>query len=637
MFFAIGFSCISQNELVQTNLENSYPIETSEDFNKLRPQIQQLASHKEEDFYWSTKLLNTLKSAKTWAENQGSETQELLSQYYLLIYYDNRLKDDLVVSIGEKLLIQPEFLELPESVYALLAINSSYRRKGYYQQQLNILNLLIEQNEKFNYLVWPKTYGYFNELALIYYNLGQYTLARNNYKKQADVFLKADNFFRASSMFNNIGLTFAKQEKPDSALIFYRKAIQILGRNDLKDHYFSEEYINHFKNVVASNIVKVDIEGAGFNKKEQAFKNELASSKAVKEPNTAAQVYQNLSELYYHNNMLVLAQAYTDSTLAFEKFFRNPANRKNAYLLKAKISLAQEENEKALNYFEQSLALIDSLNKAKDEKSYAEATAKFNFVKTGEALEKNKKLLQQKEEANFIQLVFLCIVILLGFIIGFMLYKAIKANKIIANQKDALQKGLNEKGIMLDEIHHRIKNNLQVVSGILELQRGKIDSKKHAKIYEESQAYLQSMSMIHELLYEQEGVSKLDMQAYLKKLGHLLIDSYPNIDIGYNVSAPTVQLDVKKATPLALIICELITNSLKHAFEETGTIDITLSKNKDIYILDYSDSGSGFNNINNSNYYNTGLNLIIMLVEDLDGTVKFTNNNGFNCNITFTD
>lgn len=632
-----GLTCFAQNQKIVKELEKSYPIKTAKDFDNLRPAIQQLASHKQDDFYWSPELLKTLESAKTWAENHGTIKQELLARYFLLIYYDNHLEDNLVIDIGEKLLTIPEFMEMPESVHSLLALKSSYRRKGYYQQQLNILNILIEQNAKFEYIVWPETYEYYNELALVYYNLGQYSSARNNFIKQSEVFLNADDFFRASSMFNNIGLTYAKQEKTDSALIFYEKAIQILDRNDLKDHYFSSDYIAHFKNVVKSNIVKVNKESVSFSEKERVFMMELASSKAVKEPNTTAQVYQNLSELYYNNNTLKLAENYIDSTLIFEKSFRNPANREKAYLLKAKISLAQNQNEKALNYFELSQALNDSLNKAKDEKNYAEATAKFNFVKTGEALEENKKLLQQKVEANQVQLIFLCVVILLMLLIGFMLFKSTKANSLIANQKDALQKGLKEKGIMLDEIHHRIKNNLQVVSGILELQRGKVDSKKHAKIYEESQAYLQSMSMIHELLYEQEGVSKLDMQAYFKKLGHLLIDSYPNINIGYNVSAPTVQLDVKKATPLALIICELITNSLKHAFDKAGTIVIKLTKNDELYILDYTDSGSGFENINNSNYYNTGLNLILMLVEDLDGTVKFANNNGFNCNITFTD
>ncbi len=599
--------------------------------------MEQLASHREEDFYWSPELLKTLKNAKSWAEIQGTAQQKLLASYYLLIYYDNHLEDDLVIARGEELLIAPEFMEMPESVHSLLALKSSYRRKGYYQQQLNILNILIKQNERFDYLVWPKHYGYFNELALIYYNLGQYSLARANFKKQAEVFKIADDLFRTSSMFNNIGLTFAKQQQPDSALVFYKKAVQILESNAIKDDYYSNEYITHFKNVVRSNIVKIDLEGADFFEKERVFRRELASSKAVKEPNTTAQVYQNLSELYYDDNKFELAQAYTDSTLAFEKSFRSPANRKKAYLLRAKISLAQNQNEKALFYFNASLTLSDSLNKAKDEKNYAEATAKFNFVKTSEALEENKKLLQQKEEANFVQLVFLFVVILLGLIIGFMLFKSIKANRLIANQKDELQKGLKEKGIMLDEIHHRIKNNLQVVSGILELQRGKIDSEKHAKIYEESQAYLQSMSMIHELLYEQEGVSKLDMQVYLEKLGHLLIDSYPNISVTYSVSAPTVQLGVKNATPLALIICELITNSLKHAFKKTGEININLTQNENTYELVYADNGSGFNNIHDSAYYNTGLNLIIMLTEDLEGKVKFSNKNGFLCKLNFSD
>lgn len=632
-----GISCFSQNELVQTQLENFNRIQNAQDFNILSSSIKELSFQKKEDYLWSPQLLSSVESAKDWAEKQGTAQEILLANHYILLYYDNHLKDDLVISIGENLILDPIFMEMPESVRTLLALNFSYGRKGFYQQQLNSLNTLIAQNEKFNYIVRPSTYGYFNELALVYYNLGQYNLARNNFKKQAEVFRNAKDVFRTSSMLNNIGLTYAKQQKPDSALIYYKQTMLLLGNNQITDDYYSSEYIQHFKNVVKSNIVKVDSSGSDFFYAKRVFKNELASSKAVKELRTTAQAYQNIANLYFQNKDFDLAKLYIDSTLAFEKTFHNPVNREEAYLLKAKILLIQNDSKGALRYFDLNRALSDSLNRAKEEKDYAEATAKYNFIKTGEALDENRKLLQQREEANFVQLVFLCVVILLGLFIGFLLFKSIKANRLIANQKDELQKGLKEKGIMMDEIHHRIKNNLQVVSGILELQRGKIDSEKHAKIYEESQAYLQSMSMIHELLYEQEGVSKLDMQAYLMKLGHLLIDSYPNIKVGYNVAAPTVQLEVKNATPLALIICELITNSLKHAFKETGEIKINLTKNGKNYELVYADNGSGFNNINDSTYYNTGLNLIIMLTEDLNGKVVFSNNNGFRCLLTFTD
>lgn len=631
----LGLSGIAQNQEIQNQIENSFPIKTVQGFDSLRPAIKKLSSPKEDHFLWSLKIFKTLKSGDNWAESNGTLQQKLLAQYYLLMYYDNHLDDNQVIPLGKKLLTEPEFMEMPESVYTLLALNASYRRKGFYRQQLNLLNRLSEQNKKFGYTVRPSTYGYFNELALVYYNLGQYTLARNNFKKQAKAFRNSDDFFRTSSMLNNIALTYAKQQKSDSALVYYKEALSLIENKPISDDYYTTEYIAHFRNVVRANIVKIDTDQNEFLKAERIFKDELASSKTVKEPRTTAQTYHDLANFYYQNGQFDIAKAYNDSTLVFEQKYSNPKGRENAYLLKAKLALEPNRNKEALQYFNLAIALKDSLTSEKEEKNYSEATAKYNFIKTGEALERNKALLKQKERTNLIQLIFLCIVILLVLIIGGMLFKVTKARKLIAIQKDALSQGLKEKEIMLDEIHHRIKNNLQVIYGILELQKGKIDSQKYAKIYEESQDYLQSISLIHELLYEQEGVTKLDMQIYLKKLGFLFIENYPNISVSYHVSALTVYMNVGKATPLALIICELITNSFKHAFDKKGSIVITLSENEGRYVLDYADDGKGFKQANNPKFYNTGLSLISMLAEDLNGEVEFFTDQGFHCRLNF--
>lgn len=635
LLFFFGLTCVAQNQQILQKLENSYPVETLQDFKALRPAIEKLASPKKDGLLWSPKLLKTLKSGKDWAEANGDSQQKLLAQYYLLMYFDNHLDDNQVITIGKKLLMRPKFMEMPESTHALSALNASYRRKGFYRQQLNILNSLIEQNKKFGYTVLPNTYGYYNELAIVYYNLGQYTLARNNFTKQAKMFKNGNDLFRTSSMLNNIGLTYAHQQKPDSALVFYKKALGLIAGKPINDDYYTTEYIDHFGNVIKANIANIKIEQGKFSDAESILKNELTSSKAVKEPSTTAQTYQDLANLYYLKEQFHLAKIYNDSTLIFEKKYPNPKNREKAYLLRAKIALKQNRNKSALHYFNRSIVLKDSLTKEKEEKNFSEATVKFNFVKTQEALEKNKNLLQEKEKANLIQLIFLCVVALLTIVIGGLFFRTKKANTLIAKQKNALTKGLKEKEIMLDEIHHRIKNNLQVISGILELQREKVDSEESAKIFGESQEYLQSMTLIHELLYQQEGVTKLDMEVYLKRLGHLLIGHYQNITVEYKVLASDIYMKVGKATPLSLIICELITNSLKHAFTKKGTITIVLSKNTNEYVLDYRDDGKGFEpeNIKESN--SMGLYLISMLAEDLEGKLNYQSNEGFHLTLNF--
>lgn len=634
--FIYGFGVLAQ-DMASERIKWAYPIKNSKEFDKLNADVNALYLQNDDELDWPITVLKTLQSALQWSQFNGTPEQRLYARFYLFLYYNNHVADDHLIEIGEDLLADPTFLEMQESVVVLIALKSAYWRKGFYQKQLNILTALIEQNKKFDYIGFPSSYAFYNELGLVYYHLGQYELARDNFIMQSGIFNAEKDYFRTSSMYNNIGLTYYKQNYKDSALIYYKKALYILENKKIRDNFYSQDYVEHFTNVVRSNVVKLNPSKQKVSYAINILKKELQSSKKAKEYSTAAQAYQSISEFYYEFDSISQAKKYNDSSLYFQKKFPNPINKQKSYLLRAKLALIENEKEEALKYFILSDSLKDSLNKIKDEKNFSEATAKYNFVQTGQALKENEKLLQQKIQANTIQFIFLCIFVILGFIIGLMLLKSRKANALIAKQKEELLKGLKEKEVMLDEIHHRIKNNLQVVSGILELQKGKITSKENIQIYEESQGYLHSMSIIHEHLYEQDGVSKLDMQIYLNKLCELLINSYPNIEVKYKASAPTVQLSIKKATPLALIICELITNSLKHAFQKDGKIEIELTAENGKYTLFYSDNGTGFLEIDDSNFYNTGLNLIKMLIEDLEGAVEFYNQNGFNCRAIFKD
>lgn len=637
-FLLFGITSFSQNAGLDSNFIEIKTVNSSEDFHRLQEYISEYDSKpKSERDLWTPSFLEILENTKSWARKYGSQDEKILGDYFLIRYHDFHINDDTVIEIGKRLIEQPRFLDLPESVYTLSALNSSYGRKGYYQHQLEILNTLISQNIKFNYILWPETYAYFNELALVYYKLEQYGLARNNFEKQAEIFRVADDNFRTSSMYNNIGLTYAKELKNDSAINFFNKALTLINQKPINDHYYSPTYTAYFKKIVEANKIKANLPDVDFKIAEKVLKEVLASSKSVKERSTTAESYKDLANLYYLYGRLQLAQTYNDSSLIFERQFKNPKNRELALLLKTKLAIAQNENDQALRHLDLTVSLKDSLNKAEQEKNFSEATAKYNFLKINEALEENKKLLQQKEKSNFLQQVFLAIIILFVVIIASMLFLARKKNRIIENQKTALQKGLKEKEIMLDEIHHRIKNNLQVVSGILELQKDKMGSGEPSKVFEESQDYLQSMAMIHQLLYEQEGVTTLDMQIYLERLGSLLLRNYPQARVDFEAQASTVYLNVKTATPLALIICELITNSLKHAFSDSGKINIALEKNDGYYELKYSDNGKGSEKFVNPAYYNTGLNLVKMLAEDLDGDILFFNQNGFNCLFKFKD
>src|SRR5690606_37941509 len=151
-----------------------------------------------------------------------------------------------------------------------------------------------------------------------------------------------------------------------------------------------------------------------------------------------------------------------------------------------------------------------------------------------------------------LQWIITAIIIGLLALMIWLFFKTKRTNIIINSQKKALTKGIREKEIMLDEIQHRIKDNLQAISGILEIQKHK-NEHSEASVLQASQEYLQSMFMIHEVLYEQvEGLDKLDMQIYFERMANFLINNYPGLDVVWNIDA-RLTLDVRTATPMGLM------------------------------------------------------------------------------------
>ncbi|MBW1675579.1 MAG: GAF domain-containing protein, partial [Deltaproteobacteria bacterium] len=207
--------------------------------------------------------------------------------------------------------------------------------------------------------------------------------------------------------------------------------------------------------------------------------------------------------------------------------------------------------------------------------------------------------------------------------------------------KEQIKGSLQEKEVLLKEIHHRVKNNLQVISSLLNLQLGYIEDKHGIEIFKESQNRVKSMALIHEKLYESKDLSRIDFAEYIRSLATSLFRSYgvsPDAII-LKINGDDVLLGIDTAIPCALIINELISNSLKHAFtaSKEGEIRINLrSDNDDKFILIISDNGVGFpKDLDFENAETLGLQLVITLAKQLKGTIELDTNNGTEFKITF--
>jgi len=214
----------------------------------------------------------------------------------------------------------------------------------------------------------------------------------------------------------------------------------------------------------------------------------------------------------------------------------------------------------------------------------------------------------------------------------------------ITERKEAeemLKTSLVEKEILLREIHHRVKNNLQIISSLLNLQSRHIKDEPALDMFHESRNRVRSMALVHEKLYRSDDLANVDFCEYIRSLGRHLFMSYGinSTAIDLDVSVRDVFLDINTSIPCGLIINELISNSLKHAFSgrEQGKIRVVLQSDRNgKFKLVVSDDGVGLpKGLDVTQTESLGLQLVTMLVEQLQGTLNLDNNEGTSFEIVF--
>jgi PAS domain S-box-containing protein len=196
--------------------------------------------------------------------------------------------------------------------------------------------------------------------------------------------------------------------------------------------------------------------------------------------------------------------------------------------------------------------------------------------------------------------------------------------------EEQLSISLREKTVLLKEIHHRVKNNLQVISSLLRLQAMNIKEERLVNILNECQNRITSMALIHQKLYESETFARVNISAYLKELVSFLCSTYmfDQSNIQLVIPEEDFSFSIDAAVPIGLIINELVSNSFKHAFKDQsqGTVEITFSNiSDDWFSISVKDNGRGFpENINFYNPESLGLQLVHTLIEQINGTVDMT-------------
>lgn len=199
-------------------------------------------------------------------------------------------------------------------------------------------------------------------------------------------------------------------------------------------------------------------------------------------------------------------------------------------------------------------------------------------------------------------------------------------DKKIAQQK--IEQSLQEKEVLLKEVHHRVKNNMQVVSSILNLQSSYVNDEYALTLLKESQNRIKTMAYIHESLYQNKSFTSVNFSEYIQTLVKNIIQSYSvneqKVILVLNLQKTILNLDT--SIPAGLIVNELVTNAIKHAFpaQKTGAITINLRTENNIVFLEIKDNGKGFDNIVDfKNSPSLGLQLVNTLIDQIDGHLEF--------------
>ena len=324
----------------------------------------------------------------------------------------------------------------------------------------------------------------------------------------------------------------------------------------------------------------------------------------------------------------------------------------------ARALAAHGEYQQAFDSLLTYIALKDSIDGQDGRRRVAELQIRFESERKERRIQE-LALDKEKTIRDFLIAV-IGLTLLLGAVLVWLYREKSKAARITATQKKALEglydelviknarlvesdtglrASVREKDVLLKEVHHRVKNNLQVVSSLLSLQSNTIINEQTLELLRESQDRIRAMALVHERLYRSNDFDGIDIAGYLSDLVENLRSSYRTEALDVTIESDPVFVSLDVAIPFGLIVSELVTNAFKHGIPQKGSGIVHVSARstgRDECTLVVADNGTGLPpGFAVESTSSLGLHLVQILVEQLDGRLAMTNNNGACFSITF--
>tara|TARA_R110002051_G_scaffold130577_2_gene204456 strand:+ start:68787 stop:70703 length:1917 start_codon:yes stop_codon:yes gene_type:complete len=475
----------------------------------------------------------------------------------------------------------------------------------------------------------------------IYSNLGIPKKAMDEYIQEVSKTIDPKDYFQNAEYNNNIGAYLWLDNKQPPAILKFKDAQSFINLyiNDVLNVKTENDLVKAYllKGQILGNLGRCYADLKDFDKAIPILK---TSIEMLNEYRMGAYSPELIENALYLADSELQTNNLEEALLLLEKDFRY---FEASHILKRNRLFAayydkKQDFEAASFYYKKNIRVRDSI--ATKEKvitgQQLETLVQSELESSrAELMESREDLAKKSSEmealdikitAIFISLIFT----LLGFAgLVYAYLRSIKAQRIIVKQKYIIEAALVEKDSLLKEIHHRVKNNLQMVSSLLSLQTKNTRSKAAIEALEEGKSRVKAMALIHQKLYQNDDLSVIEMQGYIESLVNSIQSVYKKggHKINITIDAENVELDIDRAIPFGLILNELVSNSFKYGFpddDEDGKIYIHIRKNSDQQgFFEYTDNGIGLpDNMEDRTDASMGVRLMNRLVNQLQSTMN---------------
>lgn len=420
--------------------------------------------------------------------------------------------------------------------------------------------------------------------------------------------------------------------------------------------YYTQECLNYYESqgftfeigTAYGTLGNVEFKRGNYEKAISYFKKALERFDEKESQDYAGYLF-NIGYAYNKIGKTQFALDYIERSLAIRKKLNIAVDLRESYQGLAETYQRSGDYQKAFENLTLFQAYNDSVFNETKNKQLAELETQYQTEKKDKTiadLEKEKELQDLRAQKQQAQIYFgICGLIILLVISG-LFYRQSKIrkkhNQELELKNKEIERQNGERELLLKEINHRVKNNLQIISSLLSMQTRGLKDDKMKDAMKESQSRVKTMALIHEKLYQYENLSKINMQEYLQQLSEFLTQTYRSEkDIKITIDAADINLDMDTAIPLGLITNELLSNSLKYAFEDhnSGEINISFSQlESGAYKLLIADTGKGLDeNLDIDTAKSLGLKLVRTLTRQINGQLKIIHHPGATFEIDFSE